>query len=352
MKKYIIYLFAISIFASSCKKEQDLSNLKEFFYLRNNGADMPVYIEGNAKSKIFVVVLHGGPGGDAKVYNDYNPYFSDPLEEKYAMVYYDQRGSGTATGNYKSSDLTVAQHVEDLEALIAFIQKEFGTDSKIFLMGHSWGGTLGSAFLIKAGNQDNIAGWIEVDGAHNFNNNIQVCNGLKQISEQQIIAEQNIENWQEIYDFTSNIDTNNITDIEMSQLNGYAFKAEQYLVEDSIITTSKTDPKGIFNYMWFSGHNPLIAKFNLRITNSTMFDEIKNLDLTPELNKITIPCIFMWGRHDYVIPYQMAYTAYNAVSSINKEVVIFETSGHAVMFNELDLFLEEMMTFVDGVAEN
>jgi pimeloyl-ACP methyl ester carboxylesterase len=351
MKKYIIFIFAISIFASSCKKEQDLSNLKEFFYLRNKGADMPVYIEGNASSKIFVVVIHGGPGGDAKVYNDYNTYFSDPLEEKYAMVYYDQRGSGTATGNYKSSDLTVAQHVEDLEALIAYIQKEYGTDNKIFLMGHSWGGALGSAFLIKSGNQDNIAGWIEVDGAHNFANNAMVCNGLNQISAQQISAGKNLEKWKEIFDYTSKIDTANISDIEMSQLNGYGFKAEQYLVQDGLITTSKSDPKGIFNYQWFSGHNPLIAKFNLRITNATMFNDIKTLDYTPELYKITIPCIFMWGRHDYVIPYQMAYTAYNAVSSTNKEVVIFETSGHSVMFNELDEFLDEMMNFVDGVAQ-
>lgn len=352
MKKISIYsILFVLVLISACKKDVDLSNLKDFFYLRNDGADMPVYVEGNAVSGIFVIVIHGGPGGDAKIYNDYNTYFSDPLEDKYAMVYYDQRGSGTSSGRFGSEKLTLAQHVVDLENLVSLLQKKYGQNIKLFLMGHSWGGALGSAYLIKGNNQNNISGWIEVDGAHNFANSIQVCNGLRQISEQQIPISKNNAEWQEIFDFTSKIDTNNISDLEISKLNAFGFKAEQYLVSDGLISTSKSDPKGIFNYLWFSGNNPLVGKVNLRITNATMFNEIKDLDLTPELDKITIPCFFMWGRHDYVIPYQMAYTAYNGVSSVDKEVVIFEHSGHSGMFNELDLFLAELTTFIDRIVE-
>jgi len=37
----------------------------DFFYLVNKNAQMPVSVRGNTSSGIFVVFLHGGPGGTA-----------------------------------------------------------------------------------------------------------------------------------------------------------------------------------------------------------------------------------------------------------------------------------------------
>lgn len=345
MRFLIIFLFIVSLI--SCQKEKP-GFVNDFFYLRNKGADMPVHVEGNLGSGKFIIVLHGGPGGDSQIYNNFNKFFSNPLEEKYTIVYYDQRGSGTASGKYDSESLNTNQHVEDLEKLIALLNDKYGTSIKIYLMGHSWGGTLGTAFLIKNDNQNKISGWIEVDGAHNFACNMSVYKALKNISLQQIYSSNYYQKWQEIYSYCQSIDTNNFTDENISTLNRYGYEAETYLSLDGVTKSSSLDIIGVFHHLYFSGYSPIGAKMNLLITASTMFDEVKDTDLTPEMYKIKIPTLFIWGRHDYVIPVEEGINGYNAIGSIDKKMTILEYSGHSCMYNEMDEFLNELFDFVDS----
>ena len=118
------------LIANSCKDNYDYNRVDDFFYLRNDGADMPVYVEGNLSSNTFIVVLHGGPGGDAHAYNSAISAFSDRMESNFVMVYYDQRGSGTSMGRYKNSILTVEQHAEDLNFLINLLLDKYGLGIK------------------------------------------------------------------------------------------------------------------------------------------------------------------------------------------------------------------------------
>lgn len=106
---------------------------------------MPVSVRGNKSSGIFIVFLHGGPGGTA-LQKIGLPAF-DALEESYATVFWDQRGSGSSQGNSSDKLLTLGQFVEDLDKLIDLISYKYD-HPKIFLMGHSWGGCLGTAYLL------------------------------------------------------------------------------------------------------------------------------------------------------------------------------------------------------------
>ncbi len=332
---------------AACKKS-DMSDGDNFFYLKTEGAYMPVFVEGNKTSNTFIIILHGGPGGDDQVYKDVCLPFSETLEEKYAVVYYDQRGSGISQGKYDDEMVTVAQHVKDLEVLIKLLKYKYGNDNNFFLLGHSWGGTLGTAFLLKENNQNLISGWIEVDGAHNFSDFKIVNQALITIAEDQIANENSLDGWQEILDFCSEVDTNNISDGDKSQLNAFGFKAEEYLSTDEIITSDYGVTLGeLMNHNYFSSFNPLMAKLNLSMTNSTMFDEVSKIDYTPELYKIQTPTLILWGRHDYVLPLKLGLDAYENIGSENKKMTIFDNSGHSVMLNETDKFLEEVISFVD-----
>src|SRR3989304_1053561 len=127
--KYVVYIIGLFFLMNSCTKEDyNYKRTDGFFYFTHKGADMPVYVEGNLLYKTFIIVLHGGPGGNAHTYNTAIPAFSDRMEENFVMVYYDQRGSGTSLGHYKHSDLTVEQHVEDLGFLIRLLLGKYGTD--------------------------------------------------------------------------------------------------------------------------------------------------------------------------------------------------------------------------------
>ncbi len=85
---------------SSCEKSEFFKT-GEYFFLRSEGADMPVWVRGNQNGRVFILVLHGGPGSRASEYIGL-PSF-DALEKEYALVYWDQRASGNSQGNAKPS---------------------------------------------------------------------------------------------------------------------------------------------------------------------------------------------------------------------------------------------------------
>ncbi|OFX18323.1 MAG: hypothetical protein A2033_00615 [Bacteroidetes bacterium GWA2_31_9] len=347
--KYFALLIFIILFINSCKKE-DLGNLNDFFYLRNDGADLPVYVEGNGYSKKFVIVIHGGPGGDAQIYNNFSKAFSKTLEDNFAMVYYDQRGSGTSVGKFNGDLLNVNQHVEDLEKLITLLKSKYGSSINIFLFGHSWGGTLGTAFLIKGNNQDKISGWIEVDGAHNFACNKEVYYALKNISLQQIYSSSYSKEWSEIYSYCNKLDTTiAFADTTISRLNKFGFEVEKYLNTDGlIISDTPLEISSLLNHLYTSGYSPITAKINLRITSIKMFNEVKNLNYSDQLYKIKIPTLFVWGKHDYVIPIKIGYDGINKIGSTDKKMLVLEKSGHSSMFNQMKPFLTEVVGFISS----
>jgi len=141
-----IILLLLSFFSCS-KEETNLSDLNETFFVRHKNADMPVHVHGNGSQKVFLIILHGGPGGNGLGYR-VNTIRTE-IEKNNAVVYFDQRGSGSSQGNYSEEDVSVDLMAEDVLALVKVIKDKYGDDSKLFLMGHSWGGFLGPAVLFK-----------------------------------------------------------------------------------------------------------------------------------------------------------------------------------------------------------
>ena len=132
----------------SCSKENlNLNNLDETIIVRHKNADMPAYIHGNGSEKVFLIVLHDGPGGNGLKYR-VNTIRTE-IEKNNAVVYFDQRGSGNSQGNYSDKEVSLDIMAEDVLALAKIIKSKYGNDSKLFLMGHTWGGAMGTAVLLK-----------------------------------------------------------------------------------------------------------------------------------------------------------------------------------------------------------
>jgi len=84
MKNYLIIF--LLILGSACTKEPLFDDdVTLNLWLSHEGADMPVTIEGNTNSKIFIILLHGGPGGSGQVFNNYFTPFSDKIEKDFAV---------------------------------------------------------------------------------------------------------------------------------------------------------------------------------------------------------------------------------------------------------------------------
>lgn len=131
MKKLIrnalcLLIISVSLYAQSF---EGIKNI--------NGADIFCRTAGNGTP---IVLVHGGPG---LAHNYLYEHFS-PLEKKFQLIYYDQRGCGLSQLFKENENISVDLMVEDLEG----IRKEFGLE-KMNLAGQSWGAVIALNYLFK-----------------------------------------------------------------------------------------------------------------------------------------------------------------------------------------------------------
>ncbi len=350
MRRIFIITISILFLLPSCTWEKDgVEEIFDLLHVRRNGADMPAYIHGNVKSKVFVVVLHGGPGGTGLQYRP--GVFEEVLEPSYAVVYFDQRGQGMAQGHLEPEQVTVEEMVLDVRALAKVIKEKYGEDNSLFLLGHSWGGTLGSAYLMTEDFQDEFKGWIEVDGAHDFDLLLKSQLAMfNDIAREQIGLNQSKDFWEETLGKVNVVDSFNYTDENIGELNGLSFDAEERLLEDSIIRDGTLDFLSVpvlFKSYFFS-ENPLTTYVSGNLTANELFNT-HNLFRKQfnDFEKIRIPTLLLWGRFDFVVPPALGEQAFELIGTEEKRLVIFERSGHSPMSNEGNQFANEVISFIE-----
>ncbi len=136
-----LFILASSLFYS-CEKETLFE--EDHFFVSNNDAHMAVYIRGNLDSDAIILFLHGGPGGNASQAINIPPF--QEIEGEFAIAYCDQRGSGLTQGNPDKATFTMEQFVEDTHYVVEALKSRY-PGKKLFLLGHSWGRALASAYL-------------------------------------------------------------------------------------------------------------------------------------------------------------------------------------------------------------
>ncbi|AZK47368.1 alpha/beta fold hydrolase [Paenibacillus lentus] len=82
-----------------------------------------------------------------------------------------------------------------------------------------------------------------------------------------------------------------------------------------------------------SGHGTIQCLFSLR-------DE----DLRPDLNRITVPTGLFHGAHDQYVPFASAEVLHRGIPQ--SELYRFERSGHGVFYDELEAFNEAYLHFL------
>ena len=87
-----------------------------------------------------LVVLHGGPDFD---YGYLLPDL-DRLQDRFRLIYYDQRGRGRSADGVRPEDVTLASELDDLDA----VRQHFRLDAPA-LLGHSWGAVLALEYALR-----------------------------------------------------------------------------------------------------------------------------------------------------------------------------------------------------------
>lgn len=341
--KQLISIILLPVLLLSCQKEpvRLSTNADDVFWLSNAGADMPVWVRGNTASKVMILFLHGGPGDGSYSYAGFQ---TDQLWKNYSVAYWDQRDAGAAAGNNNVANLNLNQMIEDLEKLIIVLKYRYGNDLEIFLMGHSFGGLLGSGYLVKGNNQNNVKAWIEVDGAHDYpESNFLETKMLIDTGTSEIAKGNFVPQWTEIVNYCTTHPANVSLDFDL-QTDTYAADAENYVHINH--TTAPID--------YFSRSSPISFGANLLLLFNTsegrqFLQSLEPMTLTDQLYKITIPSLLIWGKYDFTVPVGSGIHALNNLGSSYKKLVIMPESGHVPMNGNTDLFAQTVSEFIEAV---
>jgi proline iminopeptidase len=110
--------------------------------LQFNGSNFHLQTFGDEHNPT-LIFLHGGPGLDHRGLLELrNQVNGEQLEDKYFLVFWDQRGSGLSR-RLDPSELGLEAYLADLKYLV----EHFNHGKKVGLIGHSWGGMYGAQFL-------------------------------------------------------------------------------------------------------------------------------------------------------------------------------------------------------------
>ena len=131
MKRAVVLalvLLAVHIHAAESGKTFDTNGVTIWYETRGSGGGTPL------------IIVNGGPGFD-HAYLHLGDMTWNQLAKTRTVVFYDQRGNGQSSTLKPGQTCTLADQINDLDALRAHL----GFD-RIDLLGHSWGGYLVMAY--------------------------------------------------------------------------------------------------------------------------------------------------------------------------------------------------------------
>lgn len=324
--------------------KSDQSTLKDRFYLRHAGAEMPVHVYGNRSSNTFILTIHGA-GSFGLAFR--NGAFIDQLEERYAVVYWDQRGQGNSQGSYPATDDILGLMASDIGALVEVLKAKYGDDINLVLMGHSLGGLLGLESLLNQGLQDlsHIKGWISISGAHDFAQ-VRVARHalLLEVASAQITAGVSTDSWTAIRDQATQLDPTN--DVTYDAILDLVVSANAQLEADGLVSAAR--PAGLTFTTLFQ-INPLTWFFS-QLLNRPIDQAVTNdYSLTPQLANLSVPSLWLYGSYDFSVPPAIGQLAQAIEGSSMRTYTEFTSSAHWLFYSEPDRFADEVVGFVEGL---
>ena len=360
MRYACLVLILGSFLLASCSSPFSPGEGDDFFYVRRDSARFPVWVRGDTDNDTFVVIAHGGPGSTGTQYFHYGAFAG--LEAEYGVVYWEERASGYSQGNGKGGQehLNAEETAKDLEAVIDVIKAKY-SPSSTFLLGHSWGGVLGTAFLGNgAERQEKVTGWIEVSGGHNWELGQELSVAWVEAKANEFIDDFKSSNsekeyWRKALDWYEanpvgewdNVDTmqwilTHVAYVEAAD--GYFLSCNGDVVEKHLSEIPGLDFHRIMPFSgawaWFTDQGTPLWESQRSIT-------------TDKMHLITLPSLIVWGRHDGILPVPLAQDAYDRLGTpaADKSIVIFENSAHSPMFEERDGFNQAVVDFIELYKE-
>lgn len=275
------------------------------------GATLYVEVLGSAPG-VPLIVVNGGPGFDHTYEHAAVPGTTsawETLARKRRVVFYDQRGNGRSGALKPGQSCTLADQIDDLEAVRAHL----GVD-QIDLLGHSWGGFLVMAYAAR--HPAHIRHLVTVDSA------------APKWGDTVFLFKDIFPEGQE--------------------------RADSFAFADALGDKAASDA-GIREYLHWLFYSPekrdafvaqVPAGVYTKAVNEAIDHDVQRFDLNPEIKKFKFPTLVITGRYDINVAPSVAYKMHKAIPG--SQFAVFEKSGHLPFFEEPEAFVRALEGFLAG----
>lgn len=307
------------------------NGIDEAKYVEIGGIEQWITIRGEDRSNPVLLLLHGGPGDATNLWG-YAGFRS--WLKTFTVVQWDQRGAGRTMGRNGASlapTITIERMAQDGIELAELLRKTLGT-TKIILVGHSWGSTLG-VFMVKA-RPDLFHAFVGTGQVADPGKNYAVAYDELLKKAESLGDERAIRELREVgpppypdgQGYGVQRKWSNLfegADFFLSSMFGFALTAPGYSLRDV------ND--------WIDGQV---------LSGERLVPQTSALDPTRLGGEFAVPVFVIQGAEDFTTPTSLARSFVNSIRAPRKEFVPIEGGGHFAVFMKSDAFLNELVARV------
>lgn len=309
--------------------------------VRIGGIDQFVSLRGADRRNPVLLILHGGPGFPTA---PMAWFATRGLEEYFTVVHWDQRGAGKThlLNDPKAVAPTMKpeRFVDDAEALVAWLRKEFSKD-KVFVLGTSWGSYVGLEFARRR--PEWLHAYIGMGQAANIPESERrgyayALDAAKKAGNREAVAE-----LLSIAPYAEPGKPIPLDDIRIERkwsdfFGGVmAYRVRQI---DGIAARLSPDYSDEETRRVYEGNG---------YSQDFLFSPVLSVDFT-HVTRLDCALIVLAGRHDRTVNSYVAHEWFERVQSPFKRFVWFENSAHEVMMEEPGKLLVTLVTHARPLA--
>ena len=305
-------------------------SIAEMATVHLGGVDQTVLIRAADQDKPVLLYLSGGPGQTDFAYS--RPVTSGWVQD-FVFVDWDQRGNGTSYRGFEPAEtLTLDQAVADTIALTDYLRERFD-ESKIYVMGESWGTILGALAVEQ-----------RPDLYHAFIGSGQMVN----------IRETDTRIYEDLVAYAAGSGNAELaTTLEgfgpppyrdFPWTNGAIWGYYDYIFEPytpSQPYIDRIDAAGVGPYGVLASEYSFIDKFNvlrgLLDTFAVLYPQVYDVDLRRDAARLEVPVWMLDGTAELDGRRDLALDWFDRLEAPTKELVAYDGAAHSVAFEQIDV---------------
>jgi proline iminopeptidase len=318
------------IFSNTLLSSEAGEGIDKEFLVKSGGAELYLKVRGLDMKKPVLLYLHGGPG-EANGPLLFQAYAGPVLEKHFVVAYLHQRGTCISPA-VSAKTLTIKYFIGDVHNTVGFLQKRFHRD-KVFLLGHSFGGSLGFLYLLE--HEDNIEKFVCAGGAFSMaaiegNGYRSVMEMAKKAGDDYAVKRLNEIGTPPYKTFMEGMVWRMLGMNLLAKMNEGLDKNFDMSKVISITGIEKIDPGWMNKSM---------------VIASTMWKELGTINIEEQVKNISIPLLLIIGAKDIMVPFRILEKGYKNYGG-PKEYLILEKSNHMMYVDEPELFVTKVIEFI------